>query len=145
MTAPPAAVDGHTAPPDPAAEAVTPAMPPIAPREEDPDRLKKNLARSCTADESGGKAAPPATGVTATAASETTGGCEATAPTPSWVSRLASDLSPPPASGQKSQVIARLTASGHADVLAGRGTRTLTARPVAGNRPQLVTPRAVTA
>ena len=30
MTAPPAAVDGHTAPPDPAAEAVTPAMPPIA-------------------------------------------------------------------------------------------------------------------
>ena len=30
MTAPPAAVDGHTAPPDPAAEAVIPAMPPIA-------------------------------------------------------------------------------------------------------------------
>ena len=29
MTAPPAAVDGHTAPPDPAAEAVIPAMPPI--------------------------------------------------------------------------------------------------------------------
>ena len=30
MTAPPAAVDGHTAPPDPTAEAVIPAMPPIA-------------------------------------------------------------------------------------------------------------------
>ena len=30
MTAPPAAVDGHTAPPDPAAEAVIPAMPPTA-------------------------------------------------------------------------------------------------------------------
>ena len=30
MTASPAAVDGHTAPPDPAAEAVIPAMPPIA-------------------------------------------------------------------------------------------------------------------
>ena len=41
MTAPPAAVDGHTAPPDPAAEAVTPAMPRIAPREEEPDRPKR--------------------------------------------------------------------------------------------------------
>ena len=30
MTAPPAAADGHTAPPDPAAEAIIPAMPPIA-------------------------------------------------------------------------------------------------------------------
>ena len=90
MTAPPAAVDGHTAPPDPAAEAVTPAMPRITPREEDPDRLKKNLARTCKADGSAVKTAPPATGVTAAAASETTEGCEATAPTPSWVSRLAS-------------------------------------------------------
>ena len=90
MTAPPAAVDGHTAPPDPFAEAVIPTMTPIAPREEDPDRLKKNLARSCTADGSAVKAAPPATRVTAPAASETTGGCKATTPTPSRVSRLAS-------------------------------------------------------
>ena len=95
MTAPPAEVDGHTAPPDPAAEAVTPVMPRIAPREEDPDRLKKNLARSWKADRSAVKTAPPATGVTAAAASETTGGCEATAQTPSWVSRLAgSPVSP---------------------------------------------------
>ena len=109
MTAPSAAVDGHAAPPDPAAEAVTPAMPRIALREEDPDRLKKNLARSCKADGSAVKTAPPATGVTAAAASETTGGCEATAPTPSWVSRHASD------SGE------RVTASGHTDLPGGQG------------------------
>ena len=90
VTAPPAAVDGHATPPDPVAEAVTPAMPPITPWEEDPDRLKKNLARSCTTDGSAVKAALPATGVATAAASETTGGCEATASTPSWVSRLAS-------------------------------------------------------
>ena len=74
VAAPPASVVGHTAPPDPAADAVTPTMSPIAPREEDPDRLKKNLARFCTADGSAVKAAPPATGVTATTASETAGG-----------------------------------------------------------------------
>ena len=74
MTAPPASVGGHTAPPDPAADAVTPAMSLTARREEDPDRLKKNLARSCTADGSAVKAAPPATGVTATGASKTAGG-----------------------------------------------------------------------
>ena len=68
--------------------------------------------------------------MTAAAASETTGGCEATAPTPSWVSRLASR---PVSSARKraeSQVIARLTASdsgeraiasGHADLPSGQG------------------------
>ena len=40
MTAPPAAVDGHTAPPDPATEAVIPAMPPIATGKKNPNRLK---------------------------------------------------------------------------------------------------------
>ena len=43
----PAAVeDGHAIPPDAAAEAVTPAKTPSAPREEEPDKLM-NLASSC--------------------------------------------------------------------------------------------------
>ena len=60
--------------PGPAVGAATSATPPTAPREENPDRLKKNLARSCTADGSADKAAPPAAGVTATDTSETVGG-----------------------------------------------------------------------
>ena len=74
VAAPPAAVTGHAIPPDAAAEAVTPAMPPVAPREEELDRPKKNLARSCITDGSAVMDAPPATGVTPAAAPETTGG-----------------------------------------------------------------------
>ena len=44
----PAAVEaGHVLPPDAAAEADTPAKTPGAPREEEPDKLMKNLASSC--------------------------------------------------------------------------------------------------
>ena len=89
MTAPPAAVDGHTAPPDPAAEAVIPAMPPIATGK----RIltgSKTPGKTLQSDGSATKTAPPAKGGTAAAASETKGGREANASTPSWVSRLAS-------------------------------------------------------
>ena len=74
MAAPSAVVAGHTAPPDAAAEAVTAAMSPIAPRDEELDRPIKNLARPSTTDGSAVMDAPPATGVTPAAAPETPGG-----------------------------------------------------------------------
>ena len=74
MAAPLAVVAGHTAPPDAAAEVVTPAMSPIAPRDEELDRPIKNLTRPSTTDGSAVMDAPPATGVTPAAAPETTGG-----------------------------------------------------------------------
>ena len=74
MAAPPAVVAGHATPPDAAAEAVTPAMPPLAARDEELDRPIKNLARPSTTDGSAVMDAPPATGVTPAVASETTGG-----------------------------------------------------------------------
>ena len=61
-------------PPNAAAEAVTPANSPVAPREEEPDKFKKNLASSHIADGSAVKDVPPATGVTSAATPEATGG-----------------------------------------------------------------------
>ena len=158
MTAPPAAVDGHTAPPDPAAEAVIPAMPPIAtgkriltgsktPGKTLQSRLKRGENRpSCKRRDSrhrfrnhrrlrGNRPQHPPGFLV-------------------WPGVLA----PPPANGQESQVITRLTASGHAsdsgeratasghaDLPSGQGkTRTLMARPGVVNRPPPVTPQAVT-
>ena len=74
VAAPPAVDAGHAIPPDAAAEAVTPSMSPLAPREEELDKPKQNLASSCITDGSAVMDAPPATGVTPAAASETTGG-----------------------------------------------------------------------
>ena len=114
MTAPPAAVDGHTAPPDPAAEAVTPAMPPIAtgkriltgskstwqdPVKQTEARLKPPLLQQ-------ERQPPPLQKPQETARQPP----QHPPGFPVWPAVL----SPPPASGQESQVIARLTASGHA-------------------------------
>ena len=75
IVAAPAAVEaGHAIPPDAAAEAVTPAKSPEAPREEEPDKFMKNLASSCITDGRAVMDAPPATGVTPAAAPGTTGG-----------------------------------------------------------------------
>ena len=74
VAATPAVYAGHSIPPDADAEAVTPAMSPLAPREEELDKPKKNLASSYITDGSAVMDAPPATGVTPAAASETTGG-----------------------------------------------------------------------
>ena len=41
VAAPAAVEEGHARPPDAAAEAVTPAMSPVAPRDEEPDKFKK--------------------------------------------------------------------------------------------------------
>ena len=68
------------------------------------------------------KTVPPATAGTAAAASETTGGCEATAQHPPGFLVWPAVLAPLPASGQESQVIARLTASGHASDSGERAT-----------------------
>ena len=56
----PAAVEaGHAIPPDAAAEAVTPAKTPVAPREEEPDKLMTNLASSCKNRRESGNGRPP--------------------------------------------------------------------------------------
>ena len=66
------------------------AIPRTSPRDEDPARLKKNLARSCTADGSAVTAPPATGGATVAEASETMGAREtATVSTPSRSSRLA--------------------------------------------------------
>ena len=74
MAAPAAVIEGHAIPPDAAAEAVTPAKSPVAPRDEEPDKFKKNLASSRIADGRAVMGAPPATGVTPAAAPGATGG-----------------------------------------------------------------------
>ena len=90
MAAPAADEEGHERPPNAAAEAVTPAESPDAPREEEPDRFIKNLASSLIADGRAVMDVPPATGVTSTATPGATGGWEATASAPSWAPRLVS-------------------------------------------------------
>ena len=67
-----------------------PTTPPAAPRDEDADRFKKNLERSCTADGSAANAAPTAVGVATAGASETAGAWETvTVSTPFCCSHLA--------------------------------------------------------
>ena len=130
MTAPPAAVDGHTAPHDPAAEAVAPAMPPIAtgkriltgskstwqdPVKQTEARLKPPLLQQ--------EGQPPPLQKPQEAARQPP-------QHPPGLLVWPAVLSPPPASGQESQVIARLTArdsgerataSGHTDLPGGQG------------------------
>ena len=99
--------------PTPDAEAATPVTPPTAPREEDPARFKKNLARSCTADGIAAIVAPPVGGTTTAGAPETAGAWETvTVSTRSCRSRLAAVLSPLTANGQREEIV-RGTASGH--------------------------------
>ena len=74
MAAPAAVEEGHAIPPDVAAEAVTPAKSPIAPRDEEPDKFKKNLASTRIADGRAVMDAPPATGVTSADSPEATEG-----------------------------------------------------------------------
>ena len=95
------------------------------------------------------KTAPPAKGGTAAATSESQEAERQPPQHPPGILVWPAGLAPPPASGQESQVIARLTtsghvsdsgecatASGHADLPSGQGkTRTLMTRPGAVNRP----------
>ena len=68
VAAPAADEAGHAIPPDAAAEAVTPAKTPGAPREEEPDKLMKNLASSCKNRRESGNGRPSRTGGTPAAA-----------------------------------------------------------------------------
>ena len=130
MTAPPAAVDGHTAPPNPATEAVTPTMPPIAtgkriltgskntwqdPVKQTEAKLKPPLLQQ--------EGQPPPLQKPQEAARQPP-------QHPPGFLVWSAVLSPPPASGQESQVIARLTASdsgeratasGHTNLHDGQG------------------------
>ena len=74
VAAPEADEEGPARSPNTAPEAVTPAESPDAPREEEPDRFKKNLASSFIADGRAVMDAPPATGVTSADTPGTTGG-----------------------------------------------------------------------
>ena len=74
MAAPAADEEGPARPPNAAAEAVTPAESPDTPRDEEPDRFKKNLASSFIADGRAVMDVPPATGVTSTDPPGATGG-----------------------------------------------------------------------
>ena len=129
MTAPPAAVDGHTAPPDPAAEAVS-RNASTCHREKDPDRLKNTWQDPVKQTEARLKPPllqqeeqPPPLQKPQEAARQ-----PPQHPPGSLV--WPAVLTPPPASGQESQVIARLTASdsgqratasGHANLPSGQG------------------------
>ena len=111
----PAAVEaGHTIPPDAAAEAVTPAKTPGAPREEEPDKLKKNLASSCKNRRESGKGTPLQNRRDARRCSRPQEAERQTPPHPPGAHVWPAVQLPRPASGQEKQVIARLTASGHA-------------------------------
>ena len=122
MTAPPAAVDGHTAPPDPAAEAVTPAMPPIATGKriltgskntwQDPVKQTEARLKPPLLQQEG--QSPPL--------QKPQEAARQPPQHPPGFLVWPAVLSPPPASGQESQVIARLTASGHASDSGKRAT-----------------------
>ena len=111
VAAPAAVEDGHAIPPDAAAEAVTPAKTPGAPREEEPDKLKKNLTSSCKNRRESGNGRPSRTGGTPAAAPGHRRLRDKTPPHPPGAHVWPAVLLPRPASGQEKQVIARLTAS----------------------------------
>ena len=114
MAAPAAGEDGHATPPDAAAEAVTPAKTPGAPREEEPDKTMKNLASSCKNRRESGNGRPSRTGWTPAAAPGHRRLRDKRLHTLLGPTSGPAVLLPRTASGQEKQVIARLTASGHA-------------------------------
>ena len=111
----PAAVEaGHAIPPDAAAEAVTPAKTPGAPREEEPDKLMKNLASSCKKQTGERQWTPLQNRRDARRCSRPQEAERQTPPHPPGAHVWPAVLLPRPASGQEKQAIARLTASDHA-------------------------------
>ena len=158
VAAPAAVEDWQAIPSDAAAEAVTPAKTPGAPREEEPDKSMKNLASSCKKQTGERQWTPLQNRRDARRCSRPQEAERQMPPHPPGAHVWPAVQLPQPASGQEKQVIARLTASGHAsdsgeraianDRAAppiGMGTRTLTAEAVAVKRPRPLTPRAVTA
>ena len=111
MAAPAAVEDGHATPPDAAAEAVTPAKTPGAPREEEPDKPMKNLASSCKKQTGEQQWTPLQNRRDARRCSRPQEAERQRPPHPPGAHVWPAVLLPWPASGQEKQVIARLTAS----------------------------------
>ena len=150
VAAPAAVEDGRAIPSDAAAEAVTPAKTPGAPREEEPDKLMKNLASSCKSRRESGNGRPSRTGGTPAAAPGHRRLRDKTPPHPPGTHVWPAVLLPRPASGQEKQVSARLTASGHASDRhgnahahggSGSGQKTATAHAESGHGVTDIDPR----
>ena len=104
----PAAVEaGHAIPPDAAVEAVTPAKTPGAPREEEPDKLMKNLASSCKKQTGEQQWTPLQNRRDARRCSRPQEAERQTPPHPPGAHVWPAVLLPRPASGQEKQEIAR--------------------------------------
>ena len=114
VAAPAAVEDGHAIPSDAAAEAVTPAKTPGAPREEEPDKLMKNLASSCKKQTGERQWTPLQNRRDARRCSRPQEAERQMPPHPPGAHVWPAVQLPRPASGQEKQGIARLTASGHA-------------------------------
>ena len=114
VAAPAAVKAGHALPPDAAAESDTPAKTPGAPREEEPDKLMKNLASSCKNRRESGNGRPSRNRTDARRCSRPQEAERQPPPHPPGAHVWPASLLPRPASGQEKQAIARLTASGHA-------------------------------
>ena len=111
----PAAVEaGHAIPHDAAAEADTPAKTPVAPREEEPDKLMTNLASSCKKQTGERQWTPLQNRRDARRCTRPQEAERQTPPHPPGAHVWPAVLLPRPASGQEKQVIARKTASGQA-------------------------------
>ena len=111
---------GTRYPPDAAAEAVTPTKTPGAPREEEPDKLMKNLASSCKKQTGERQWTPLQNRRDARRCSRPQEAERQTPPHPPGAHVWPAVLLPRPASEQEKQVIARLTASGHTSDLGER-------------------------
>ena len=159
VAAPAAAEAGHAIPHDAAAEAVTPAKTPDAPREEEPDKLMTNLASSWKKQTGERQWTPLQNRRDARRCTRPQEAERQRPPHPPEAHVWPAGPLPRPASGQEKQVIARKTASGQASDSGERATaneraappdrqgktRTLTVGAAAGKRPRPRTPREVTA
>ena len=160
VAAPAAAEAGHAIPHDAAAEAVTPAKTPDAPREEEPDKLMTNLASSWKKNRrESGNGTPLQNRRDARRCTRPQEAERQRPPHPPAAHVWPAGPLPRPASGQVKQVIARMTANGQASDTGERAianeraappdrqgkTRKLTVGAAAAKRPRPRTPREVTA
>ena len=158
VAAPAAAEAGHAIPHDAAAEAVTPAKTPDAPREEEPDKLMTNLASSWKKQTGERQWTPLQNRRDARRCTRPQEAERQRPPHPPVAHVWPAGLLPRTASGQEKQVIARMTASGQASEAGERAIANERAAPPdrqgnahahggsgSGQRPRPRTPREVTA
>ena len=158
VAAPAAAEAGHAIPHDAAAEAVTPAKTPDAPKEEEPDKLMTNLASSWKKQTGERQWTPLQNRRDARRCTRPQEAERQRPPHPPVAHVWPAGLLPRTASGQEKQVIARMTASGQASDAGERAIANERAAPPdrqgnahahggsgSGQRPRPRTPREVTA